>query len=215
MRLYYGTYGHHLSGKLYVYWGDDNLRTGQHVVAPVTNPKSGKNYKTMFTIARTQTPQKAQDEVDRLGEMGIVIKTISGREVLSLPGAKPFKSAAEWERDSDRRYRARFNLPEPPKETSSKTTSQKSPQTSKQSTRSSKGKVKRKKNKNAIKKAIKKTVKKAVNTTVRVLNRAVREIDAKETKARLNVRTSRTAADSFRAKDRLKQIKQREAFIEE
>lgn len=37
MRLYYGGNGHHPSGKQYVYWGNDNLRTGQNVVAPVTN----------------------------------------------------------------------------------------------------------------------------------------------------------------------------------
>ena len=67
MRLYYGTYGHHITGKLYVYWGDDNLRTGQQVVAPVTHYKSGKNYNTMFTIARAQSEKNAQGEVNRLG----------------------------------------------------------------------------------------------------------------------------------------------------
>lgn len=108
MRLYYGTYGHHLSGKLYVYWGDDNLRTGQQVVAPVTN--HGKTYNTMFTIARVQNVENAQGEVERLENKGIFIKTIGGRDTLSLPGGQSFESKAAWKRDSNERYRKRFNL---------------------------------------------------------------------------------------------------------
>ena len=104
MRLYYGTYGHRLSGKLYVYWGDDNLRTGQQVVAPVTNKKSGKTYNTMFTIARAQNANNAQGEVERLEDKGIFIKTIGGRDTLSLPRGTMFDSKAGWKRDSDRRY---------------------------------------------------------------------------------------------------------------
>ena len=111
MRLYYGTYGHHVSGKLYVYWGGDNLRTGQQVVAPVTNPRSGRTYNTMFTIARSQNQQNAQGEVSRLNGEGIFIKTIGGRDVLSLPGGAPFNSAAEWARESEVRYRRLHGLP--------------------------------------------------------------------------------------------------------
>lgn len=115
MRLYYGTYGHRLSGKLYVYWGDDNLRTGQQVVAPVTNKKSGKTYFTMFTIARAQNEKNAQGEIERLENKGIFIKTISGRDTLSLPGGTMFDSKAGWKRDSERRYentkRQRLGLP--------------------------------------------------------------------------------------------------------
>lgn len=121
MRLYYGTYGHRISGKLYVYWGDDNLRTGQQVVAPVTN-KYGNTYNTMFTIAKSQNEQNAQGEVNRLNDSGIFIKTIGGRDTLSLPGANDpvtgkrlFNSKAAWKRDSDKRYedkiRARLGLP--------------------------------------------------------------------------------------------------------
>lgn len=111
MRLYYGTYGHHLSGKLYVYWGEDNLRTGEQVVAPVTNKNSGKTYNTMFTIARAQNEQNAQGEVDRLSDKGIAIKTIGGRGTLSLPGGSKFNTKIEWKRESERIYRKKFNLP--------------------------------------------------------------------------------------------------------
>lgn len=122
MRLYYGTYGHRISGKLYAYWGGDNLRTGQQVVAPVTN-KNGDTYNTMFTIARAQSEDNAQDEVNRLEGQGIFIKTIGGRDTLSLPGANDpvtgkrlFDSKAAWKRDSEERYRKKFNL-QPTEET--------------------------------------------------------------------------------------------------
>ena len=95
MRLYYGTYGHHLSGKLYVYWGDDNLRTGQQVVAPVTNKRSGRTYNTMFTISKSSSEKNAAGEVGRLEGQGIFIKTINGRDLLSLPGGKPFDSKTQ------------------------------------------------------------------------------------------------------------------------
>lgn len=105
MKLYYGTYGHRLSGKLYVYWGDDNLRTGQQVVAPVKG-KSGKTYNTMFTIARRLNEDNAESSVDGLSTRGISIKTISGRNTLSLPGAEKggFETKSAWKRDSDSRY---------------------------------------------------------------------------------------------------------------
>lgn len=121
MRLYYGTYGHRISGKLYAYWGDDNLRTGQQVVAPVTN-KYGTTYNTMFTIAQSRSGDNAQDEADGLESEGVFIKTIGGRDTLSLPGANDpvtgkrlFNSKAACKRDSDKRYedkiRARLGLP--------------------------------------------------------------------------------------------------------
>ena len=111
MRLYYGTYGHHLSGKLYVYWGDDNLRTGQQVVAPVTNKRSGRTYNTMFTISKSSSEKNAAGEVGRLEGQGIFIKTINGRDLLSLPGGKPFDSKEAWKRESEERYRKKHNLP--------------------------------------------------------------------------------------------------------
>lgn len=129
MRLYYGTYGHHVSGKLYVYWGNDNLRTGQQVVAPVTNPRSGRTYNTMFTIARSQSSQNAQGEVSRLGSEGILIKTIGGRDVLSLPGGAPFKSAAEWARESEERYRRLHGLPPLPEQQTGRRVSRRAPET--------------------------------------------------------------------------------------
>lgn len=111
MRLYYGAYGHHPSGKLYVYWGSDNLRTGQQVVAPVTDKRTGNTYNTMFTIVSGVNENNAQREVNRLNAGGISVKTIGGRDTLSLPGANDpvtgnrlFDSKAEWKRESDWRY---------------------------------------------------------------------------------------------------------------
>ena len=199
MRLYYGTYGHHLSGKLYVYWGDDNLRTGQQVVAPVTHYKSGKNYNTMFTIARAQSVKNAQGEVNRLGENGIFIKTISGRDVLSLPGGRPFKTKIEWKRDSDRRYRERFGLPEPvgnSKEGSAKT-----------------GGAGRGRSGSGKPSARKKNTLKSVRAAARLLERTADNIHVPSS-ARKNLLQKKSAADSFNARERLK-TKQREAFIED
>lgn len=100
-KLVYGSYGHNPSGKQYVYWGSDNLRTGQNVVAPVEN--HGKIYNTMFTIQRTTNADSsmAQTEESRLSGQGISIKTIGGRDVLSLPGGKDWKSAKQWREWSD------------------------------------------------------------------------------------------------------------------
>lgn len=113
MRLYYGTYGHRISGKLYAYWGDDNLRTGQQVVAPVTN-KYGTTYNTMFTIARgyKETNPDTQREINLLNSQGIAIKTIGGRDTLSLPGGQSFESKAAWKRDSEARYEQKHKSPE-------------------------------------------------------------------------------------------------------
>lgn len=104
-RLVYGGYGHHPSGKQYVYWGSDNLRTGQSVVAPVTNWRTGKQYDTMFTIQRTTGSQTemAKNEYERLDQSGIVIKSIGG-QIMELPGAVDFSSASDWKRQSDAIY---------------------------------------------------------------------------------------------------------------
>lgn len=103
-RLLYGNYGHHGRGKQYVYWGGDNYRTGQNVVAPVTDPVTGKTYRTMFTIRRTSAGEMGEKEAERLEARGIAVKDIDGRNVMSLPGAKDFSSASEWKRESDERY---------------------------------------------------------------------------------------------------------------
>ena len=110
MKLYYGSYGHHLSGKLYVYWGGDNFRTGQQVVAPVTNKQSGKTYNTMFTIVQSRSENNAQEEVSRLSSEGISIKTLGGTDVLTLPGGKEFKTKKEWADRSEALYRQRHGL---------------------------------------------------------------------------------------------------------
>lgn len=105
-KLAYGNYGHHGSGKQYVYWVGDSYRTGQNVVAPVTDPVTGRTYRTMFTIRRTtgEDTQRAKAEEARLNAQGIQVKAIDGRDVLSLPGGKDYSSAAQWKRESDERY---------------------------------------------------------------------------------------------------------------
>ena len=112
MRLYYGGYGHHPSGKQYVYWGNDNLRTGQNVVAPVTNWRTGKTYNTMFTIMRTSKAgtNMAENEAQRLSQSGIGIKSIQGTDVLSnLKGGENYESKKEWKEASDNKYLARLS----------------------------------------------------------------------------------------------------------
>ncbi len=110
MRLYLGGYGHHPSGKMYSYWGNNNFRTGQNVVAPVTRRLQNgetKTYNTMFTIMRTSggDGQVAQNEAQRLSQMGIGIKHIKGTNVLEdLPSGHRFSSKAEWQRQSEERY---------------------------------------------------------------------------------------------------------------
>lgn len=109
MKLVYGGYGHHPSGKQYVYWAGDNYKTGQNVVAPVTNWKTGKTYNTMFTIMRTsgENSPMAKGEVERLQDRGINIKTIGGRDVLSLPSGRDFSSAKQWKEWSNFEYTER------------------------------------------------------------------------------------------------------------
>lgn len=107
MRLYYGGYGHHPSGKQYEYWGGDNFRTGQNVVVPVTNRRTGRTYNTMFTIMRTGSAdaKMASNEAQRLSQKGIGIKMIAGTDVLGmLTSGSDFKSKREWKDDSERRY---------------------------------------------------------------------------------------------------------------
>lgn len=111
MRLYYGGYGHNPSGKQYVYYGGDNFRTGQHVVAPVRHPISKKLYNTMFTIQRTGAlghkkndllqRTDAQKEVDNLEASGVEMKSLGGRDTLSLPTGQRFENKASWERASN------------------------------------------------------------------------------------------------------------------
>lgn len=106
MRLYYGGYGHHPRGKQYVYLGDDNYRTGQNVVVPVRQWKSGKLYNTMFTIQRTSDVDSKMsiNEMQRLTNQGTSIKFIEGSNVMSLPGASDWKSAKQWKEWSNLVY---------------------------------------------------------------------------------------------------------------
>jgi len=102
-KLYYGGYGHHPSGKQYVYWGDDNYRIGENVNVPVTNKRTGKTYNTMFTIQNTRD-KTADAEAMAIEGQGINIKTINGSNVMTLPSAYNFSSKADWSRTSDEEF---------------------------------------------------------------------------------------------------------------
>lgn len=95
-RLLYGGYGHHPSGKQYVYWGSDTNRTGQNLNVPVTNPRTGKTYNTMFTVQRTSGSTMGENEAERLQNQGINIKAVNGTNVMTLPGAQEWSSKSEW-----------------------------------------------------------------------------------------------------------------------
>jgi len=202
MRLYYGTYGHHLSGKLYVYWGGDNLRTGQQVVAPVTNKRSGRTYNTMFTISKSSSEKNAAGEVGRLEGEGIFIKTINGRDLLSLPGGKPFESKEAWKRESEERYRKKLPPLEKPVKAASPAAS-KPLSKGRPKTRSS-GKRRRK----AFKKQASKLLK-GIGTNKKAIN----DSTAEAAKAAL-LSSRKVAADSVKQKERIKKMKQKEAFKE-
>lgn len=104
-KLAYGGYGHNpnRNGKQYAYWVGDSYRTGQNVVAPVTDWRTGKTYRTMFTILHTtgEDTKTAMAEQNRLEGRGIFIKAVDGRDVMSLPGAAEYPSAAAWKRSAD------------------------------------------------------------------------------------------------------------------
>ncbi len=224
MRLYYGTYGHHLSGKLYVYWGGDNLRTGQQVLAPVTNKQSGKTYNTMFTISRAQSGENTQGEIARLTSGGIKIKTLGGRDLLSLPGGKDFESKAAWERESEERYRNRFPLPSAKMQNEAvtpavaKTEKPSIPMEQKRTAGSSApvnlgGGVKqisvpKKKRKKAGKRA------KKAGKRLKQIGKALKNARGDVGKAMQGLQ-GRSAADSFKQKGHATDIQQREAFIGE
>lgn len=192
MKLYYGSYGHHLSGKLYVYWGGDNFRTGQQVVAPVTNKQSGKTYNTMFTIVQSRSENNAQKEVSRLSSEGISIKTLGGTDVLTLPGGKEFKTKKEWADRSEALYRQRHGLqpllPEKIKSTVGKT-------------------VKKSSNKPTI--APTKTEKK--KTRIKKLSASpIRDTATEKAKSALLARR-KSSSDTANLKSRLEKMKGREA----
>ena len=110
MRQYRGGYGHHPSGKLYTYWGPDNISIGQNVVAPVTHWKTKKTYNTMFTPMMTNAADSpyATIEAHRLSQQGIGLKSIKGTNIMELPGALGYSSKSGWTRQSNIEYRERI-----------------------------------------------------------------------------------------------------------
>ena len=117
-KVYYGGYGHNPkpNGKKYAYIGSDKYNVGENVVAPVTHYKSGKNYKTMFTIQdqADMTSQQANDTIVQLENMRKTMKSLDGTNVMELPGAAKYASAEAWKEAaqdiSEGKYRAAERL---------------------------------------------------------------------------------------------------------
>lgn len=79
------TYGHHGSGKLYSYYGQ-NKRTGDIVTPEVTHPKSGKVYKTLAVVKSTHQVKNGQNTIDYLTNNNMPMKTLGKTDQRSLPG---------------------------------------------------------------------------------------------------------------------------------
>ncbi len=103
------TYGHNGSGKLYSYYGT-NKRTGDIVTPEVTNPKSGKTYKTLAVVRSTHNIVQGKPTIDYLegrieGANGqkiakpVNMKYIGKTDQKSLPGYYP-----GWEEDAQAAY---------------------------------------------------------------------------------------------------------------
>lgn len=103
-KVYYGGYGHNPNpnGKKYAYIGSDRYKVGENVVAPVTHYKSGKNFKTMFTIQdqADMTSQQANDTIVMLENMRKTMKSLDGTNVMELPGAAKYPTAEAWKEAS-------------------------------------------------------------------------------------------------------------------
>ncbi len=94
------TYGHNGSGKLYSYYGT-NKRAGDIVTPEVTNPKSGKTYRTLAVVQSTHNIEKGKPTIDYLQskDKPINLKHIGKTDQKSLPGYYP-----GWEDDAKAAY---------------------------------------------------------------------------------------------------------------
>lgn len=106
-------YGHNGGGKVYNYLGGEGLRVGDTVTPTVTHPKSGKDYKTLGRIVRTQDSlgSSAGNTADYLTNKGIMMKTIGATDQQSLPGFKaqhdadPNFTAKQWKQEATEDYK--------------------------------------------------------------------------------------------------------------
>jgi len=103
------TYGHNGSGKVYSYYGT-NKRTGDIVTPEVTNPKSGKTYRTLAVVRSTHNIEQGKPTIDYLQgktegangkkiEKPTNLKYIGKTDQKSLPGYYP-----GWEKDAQAAY---------------------------------------------------------------------------------------------------------------
>lgn len=109
-RLYSGGFGHNPSAKkMYTYWGDKDYNVGENVNVPVTNPKTGKTYNTMFTIYETDKPDttwgQAVEDRAKMGSRDGRIKWINGRSVTDLPSFNEYGSKKAWAEESEAAWR--------------------------------------------------------------------------------------------------------------
>lgn len=83
-------YGHENGGKAYTYLGGAGLRVGDMVTPMVTHPhsKTGKDYKTLARVVRTQDSlgAPASNTAGKLSGDVIQMKTIGSTDQKSLPG---------------------------------------------------------------------------------------------------------------------------------
>ncbi len=116
-----------------------------------------------------------------------------------------FNTKIEWKRDSDRRYREKYHLPEP-QETETEKPREPANRKSVQRVRAPK-KRKKKKRKSVL-------TKKNARKITRLMQEAAKQITPSE-RARANLVKRKSAADSFNARRRIQNIRQRKPFIEE
>ena len=97
-------YGHHGGGKVYNYLADDSVRTGDICTPMVTHAETGKTYKTLGRIVRTESANgnPGQNLIGTLDTKGIELKKLGHTDQRSLPGYYE-----GWGKVADERYEMR------------------------------------------------------------------------------------------------------------
>ena len=103
------TYGHNDNGKQrYTYVGNTH-RTGDIVTPYVTNPKSGKTYRTLAVVRATHSLNAGKGLVTGLQAQGVPVKKIGSTSQTTLPGYLARKAedssftAKQWAQEAKER----------------------------------------------------------------------------------------------------------------
>lgn len=109
------TYGHNDNGKQrYTYVGNTH-RTGDIVTPYVTNPKSGKTYRTLAVVRATHSLKNGQGMVTKLQSQGKPVKRIGPTSQTTLPGFISRKSedqtftAKQWAQEAKNQQMQKLN----------------------------------------------------------------------------------------------------------